>query len=67
MSTITRKITDYAQEGHFYEKAIVTEDEQILARQHLYMRNQASNGTTKVIWSIYNLGESLRMPSVDDK
>ena len=67
VSTITRKITDYAKDGHFYKKAIVTEEEEILARQHLFTRNQVSNGTTKVIWSIYNLGECLRMPNGNDE
>lgn len=66
VSTITRKITDYAKDGHFYKSAIVTKDELILARQHLYTRNQASNGTTKIIWSIYNLEECLRLPNVND-
>lgn len=62
----SRKITNYTN-SHFFEKAVVTEDQKILARQHIYLRKQAANGATKVIWSIFNLGECLRMPSDEDR
>lgn len=37
----------------------------IMARQNLYIREQISLGATKVIWSIYNLGENLRTSPTD--
>jgi len=61
----THKLTDFRTQSKFFAPSIV-EGNQIMARQHIFTRSQASKGQTKVLWTIYNLNENLKMPHVQD-
>ena len=61
----TRMLEKYAKQSHVYASSKV-EGNQILAQNQIFIRKQATNGATTIVWSIFNLEENFTKPNEDD-